>query len=272
MPCIICREDHRPSERVELDDMSAPRREQFAAEYFCNWEFHYVCRSCYWRDGLNRGYFGTFAKAFNLCLDYLALFSIAILVLSSLLRFKVKADYHMGVTVAASIFLVFFCYSRIVKAAVAVVALVSVFMAIFFFGNHSDYFALIPDLNVLTTRARTDVEIKEAEALRKKDPVAYEKRYGKEAPKRPEDPAIAVMRKRDAERKKRLESVLATFRPYIPFKLDMAPPELGLAARAAGWALLVYVVLLWGLRRVVFPALGIGTDRRRLRGAPVRRS
>lgn len=267
MPCIICRQDHRPSKRVELDDLAAPRREQFTKDYFCNWEFHYVCKSCYWRDSLNRGYFGAFAKFFNLCLNYIALFSISTLVFSALLRFKAPAYCHRPVTIAAAVLLVIFCYSRIVKVALVLMTLIGIFLGIFFFGNHTDYFALIPDLTVLTTRARNEQKLKEMEALRKSDPQAYEKLYGKGKPVAPEDPAIAVMKKRDADRQKRLEEFMATFRPYLPFKLNMKPSELGFAARSAAWALLAYVLLLFGLQRLIFPALGIGVRKKRFRGA-----
>lgn len=276
MPCIICTKEARLTDRILLVDLALARRHLYENEFFCNWEYNYVCRRCYRSDSWRRMRGNMVGASLSLGLRFGMVYLATLTAISFISKYRYQGPVtEWGpVIFAAATTLLFYRWFATIMTGLAVLTMV-VFGSIYGVA-YSDSVSFLPHMGAVVQRER----MKQDDWARKRAPApptpsAVPADGSTTAPATPAppttrpDPIRLAEEAKDRARAARIEWALNLLERWLPLDVRMGREALvrALWLSLRAFALLYATIVL--LTFVLAPMYRVlrqwGRDRRAVR-------
>ena len=246
MPCILCKNDAKVTERILLDDLSLKTKQFYEHHNFVNWEFDYICVSCHRRDYFRRLRGNAVGLLLLLFLRFAMIFVTSLAAWSFMIKFKYTGPSLFYGPIIFSAVCTLCLYSIFFKMIMGVTFVVSAALILIYSATYSNTVSFLPNMAAVVDRQR----------LKQKGytPVSSDKMDQSTATASPKDTKVKVLdpvelasKKESQDRTARFNSYMKSLEEYTPFHLKIGLKELeGNLPRAAyGFGLLYSILIPW---------------------------
>jgi hypothetical protein len=246
MPCILCKNDAKVTERILLDDLSNKSKQFYEDSNFVNWEFDYICVPCYRKDSFRRlrgNAIGLFLTTF---IRFAMIFITSLAAWSFMVKFKYTGPSLFWAPVIFSTLCTLCIYRLFLKIIMGVTFVVSAALILIYSAAYSNSASFLPNLGAVVDRQRLKQDGYSPVSSDRMNQSTGTSNSGSSKPL-VLDP-VEISRKNEAQaREANLKSYLESLEKYTPFhlRIGLKEVEANLPRTLYGFGILYAILIPW---------------------------
>ena len=251
MPCILCKNDAKVTERILLEDLSIKAKQFYEANNFVNWEFDYICTSCYRQDYFRRLRGNAIGLFLTVFLKFAMVYATSLAAWSFLVKYKYTGNTLFTVPVVFSVICTLFLHRVFFKIIMGVTFVVSASLILMYSAAYSDSVSFLPSMGAVVERQKMKQDgLKPVSSEQMAATTGTANAAGN---KQRIDPVELAQRKQERERAERIKRYTKTLEEYTPFHLRFGLKELKENTPRALWGFACLYAILIPLHFVGMP-------------------
>jgi len=246
MPCILCKNDAKVTKRILLEDLSIKAKQYYESTNFVNWEYDYLCTSCYRRDFFRRARGNMLGLFISVFLKFAMIYTTSLAAWSFLTKYNYDSETVYYIPIIFSVCCTLFLYKAFLKIIMVVTFVVSATLIVVYLSAYSNSASFLPSMGAVVERQRMK---QDGYAPVSSDKIKLTTGTTKNKGQRQQklDPVEIAERKNQAARERTIKENLKKLEEYTPFHLRFGKKELkeNLPKAIRGFAILYAILIPW---------------------------